>query len=66
MKFTHPDGTHDIVAVPGTMLLGEVVHDPDGVWVTIGYIGSEGRQVYSQEEWDAFKALVAEIDEAMK
>lgn len=66
MKFTHPEGTHDIVAVPGTMLLAEVVHDPDGKWLTIGYIGHDARLIIDASGWEAFKQLIAEIDEVLK
>lgn len=70
-RFTHPDGNHEIVAVAGTQLLGEitkyeVTKYPDAAnWVTIGYIGAEKIMV-EESEWAAFKALVAEIDEALK
>ncbi len=67
MKFTHPDGDREIIAVPGTQLLGEVTQYQEGSnWATIGYIGSSDKITIEKAEWPAFKALVAEIDEALK
>jgi hypothetical protein len=64
MKFRHPDNTHDIIAVPGTELLGDVDHDSG--WVAIGYLSEARNVLVHRNEWLAFKALVAEIDEALK
>jgi len=67
MKFTHPEGTHDIIAVPGTQLLGEVTQFKGGVsWITIGVIGHTDKIMVERDEWEAFKTLIAEIDEALK
>ena len=69
MKFTHPNGRYDYVMVDGSMLIGEIElpteTDPD-CWVSIGYVGSEGRLFIDSNEWSAFMALVKEIDEACK
>lgn len=67
MKFTHPDGTHDIIAVAGTQLLAEVSRSGSGaVWLTIGYVGHPDKIMIEHDEWEALKTLVAEIDEALK
>jgi hypothetical protein len=68
MKFPHPEGTATIIAIAGTQLLGEVTRyiETTGNWITIGYIGSSDKIMIECDEWPAFKALVAEIDEALK
>jgi hypothetical protein len=69
MKITHPDGSHEIVMVAGSQLLGEVYSKSNDAlpgWVSIGYIASEGGLNIDGAYWDSFMALVKEIDEARK
>jgi hypothetical protein len=66
MKFTHPNGQHDLIVVQGTALMAEVELPPLPGWVTIGQLGGGGQIIIDKDEWPAFKALVAEIDEALK
>lgn len=66
MKFTHPDGQHDLIVVQGTAYMAEVELPPLPGWVTIGYIGGDSQIIIYKDEWQAFMALINEIDEALK
>ena len=65
MRLIHPDDTLHILAVPGTLLLGEVtlpMTQLDSRWITIGYIGHPDKIMIDSGEWEAFKNLINEID----
>lgn len=51
MKFTHPDGQHDLIAVQGTAYMAEVELPPLPGWVTIGYIGGDSQIIIDKDEW---------------
>jgi hypothetical protein len=62
MRVTHPDGNTDLFMVGGTQFMAQLeVNEP--CWVTIGYLGSDRGLIIDRDEWDAFIALVSEINE---
>lgn len=48
--------------VDGTQFMAELEVNGPG-WVTIGYLGSDRGLMIDRDEWDAFIALVGEINE---
>lgn len=62
MRVTHPDGNTDLFMVDGTQFMAELEVNGPG-WVTIGYLGSDRGLLIDRDEWDAFIALVGEINE---
>lgn len=68
MKFPHPEGTHNIIAVAGTQLLGKVTKHDEWAsnWITIGCIGHPEKLSIERSEWKAFMNLINEINEEMK
>lgn len=62
MRVTHPDGNTDLFMADGTRFLAELEVNGPG-WVTIGYIGPDQGLLIDHDEWDAFIALVGEINE---
>lgn len=61
MRVTHPDGNTDLFMVDGTPFLAELEVNGPG-WVTIGILGADRGLLIDRDEWDAFFALVGEIN----
>lgn len=57
------NGETAIVGVDGIHLMGEI-NSPG--WVTIGAIGGDSYIMIDESEWDAFKALIKEMDDVVQ
>lgn len=58
----HPDGNTYLFMVDGTQFMAELEVNGPG-WVTIGHLGSDRGLMIDRDEWDAFIALIGEINE---
>ena len=61
------NGEVAIISVDGIHLMGEVdIGDNSPEWVTIGAIGGTSYILIDESAWDAFKALIKEIDDVVQ
>ena len=61
------NGEVAIIGVDGIHLMGEVeIGDNSPGWVTIGAIGGDSYIMIDESEWDAFKALIKEMDDVVQ
>ena len=66
MKVNHPDSDTVLFMQPGTKIMAELEIAPAPGWITIGYMGVSAGVIIDHTEWDAFVALVNEVDATVK
>ena len=63
MKAEHPDKYKTLVMQAGTEIIADVETNPLAPgWVEFGHVGGSHSLIIDNSEWDAFVALVAEVN----